>query len=358
MGFHGYGGSELDHSDCSNFPCSECRRQRGQPQPSVRSGNASTNPTTNPNDRGSRANVFGYENSDSDAANRATRADTAADNTDDLLGDFRYLSISDGDRTLRDEMRQSGFRIPPASEDPALRHPGGSQNRSSYGPGLQSQNQPEPGDGRSRLSDKDRALRDEMRRSGFRIPSVSDDPALSRPDGGQNRNDYAGFQAQNQNQANNDGLTAATGSVLPGPSPASSPPSSTSTCVCQPNFGQQCGCGPNSYPEVMTYANDIVAPWAGEHPTTEDTLRRVLRNKWLASQGRFQRSARNRRPSNQPETSSRGRAGRPRIPRVRLTRLDGSEMELDETYDWESANERRSPDSPNGPAEGQNERRG
>ncbi|KFZ13217.1 hypothetical protein V501_03828 [Pseudogymnoascus sp. VKM F-4519 (FW-2642)] len=334
MGFHGYGGSELDHSDCLIYPCSECRRQRGQPHPSVRSGNTSTNPTSNPNDRWSRVNVFGYENSDSNAANRATGADTytAADNTEDLSGGFHRLAISDGDRTLRDEMRQSGFRIPPTPEDPTLRHPEGSQNRSEV-PGFQPLNQPEPSDGRSRLSDEGRALRDEMRRSGFRIPSVSDDPALSRPDGGQDRNKSAGFQAQNQYQANNDGLTAATGSVPLGSYPAPSPCSSTSTCVCQSNFGQQCGCSPNSNLEILKYSNDIVAPWASDHPTTEDTLRRVLRNKWLASQGRSQEFAGNFQTSNQPESSAQGATGRSAVPRIRLARPDGSEMELDEAYD-------------------------
>lgn len=356
MGFHGYGGSELDHFDCLISPCSECRRQRGQPQPSVRSGNTSNNPTTNPNDHWSRVNVFGNENRANNAANRATGADTAADDTEDLPRGFRRLDISDGHRTLHDEMLQSGFRIPPTPENPTLHHPDGSQNRSEV-PGFQSQNQTEPGDGRPRLSDEDRTLRDEMRRSGFRIPSVSDDPALSRPDGSQSRSDITGFQAQNQYLADNNGLTAATG-VPPGSSPASSPCSSTNNCVCQPNLGQQCGCGPNSNPDIMKYSNDIVAPWASEHPTTEDTLRRVLRNKWLVSQDRSQVSARNFQTSNQPESSVQGATGRSAVPRDRLTRPNGPDMELDETYDWESANDRRSPDSPNGRAEGRNERQG
>lgn len=335
MGFQGYGGSELDHSDCLISPCSECirQRQRQTPQPSVRSGNAYTDPTSRQNDRGSRANVFGYENSDGSAANRATRADTAADNTENLPGGLRHLSISDEDRTLRDEMRQSGFRIPSTSEDPALRHPEGRQNRSGD-PGFQYQDQPQADDGRVRLSDEDRALRDEMRRSGFRIPSVSDDPALSHPDGGQNRSRSTGFQAQGQYQEADNYPAADTGSHCHGPYQFPNYYCQT----CQPNSGEPCGHETQHFEESDDDIN-IMAPWAYDHPTTEETLRRVLMNKRLASQARSQESAGNLQSSTQPATASQNETGRREVPMDRETRLDESEMKLDEdeTYDRDFA---------------------
>lgn len=75
----------------------------------------------------------------------------------------------------------------------------------------------------------------------------------------------------------------------------------------------------------------------------------------LASYDRSQESAENPQPSTLPETSSQGQTVRPDVPMDRLTRLDESEMELDETYDWDSATERRIPDRPEGQNESQNE---
>ncbi|OBT68953.1 hypothetical protein VE03_01264 [Pseudogymnoascus sp. 23342-1-I1] len=335
MGFHGYGGSELDHSDCLISPCSVCRQQLEQQQPSARSGNTFSSPFNNSNDQESRANVFGHENINSSDDTRAARAGSIADNMGGLSGGLENLSISDQDRTMDDEMSQSDSDIPPTSEVPALRRQARNQNLRE-GAGFQTQDQAQPGgDGTFQLSDEDRALRDEMRRTGFRIPSVSDDPALSRADGTQNHSNTTGFQAQGQYQAANNAPGPATASFLPG----TFAPASRFGCLC---VGCRSGEVPCSYapPESSERVTDGLAPWAYEHPTNEETLRRVLRNKFLAANGRSVSSPGNPQPSAQPGTSSQGQTGRrAEVPIVRLTRLDGSEMELDEAYDWESANE-------------------
>ncbi|KAL5354094.1 hypothetical protein ACLOAV_000179 [Pseudogymnoascus australis] len=329
MGFHGYGGSELDHSDCQISPCSACQKQLEQQQlqqqqPSSRSGNTFSSSFNNPNDQGSRANVFGQENRHSNEAAHATGAGAVTDNTRGLSGDLQNLSISDQDRTLRDEMRQTGFNIPPAPKDPALRHQAGSQNLREAA-GFQFQNQPEP---RVQLSDEDRALRDEMRRTGFRIPSVSNDPALSRPDGSQNRSDTTGFQSPDQNQGGSSNTPGeATGSYPPGPST----PTGQFICPCT---GCRSGLLPCSYapPEEPTNRmTDGLAPWAYDHPTTVVTLRKVLRDKFLASQAGSQGSSGNPQTSTQSGAASQGPTDRPESPIDRLARLDGTGMQLEET---------------------------
>lgn len=365
MGFHGYGGSELDHSDCMISPCSACQKQieqqqleqqqLEQQQPSSRSGNTFSSSFNNPNDQGSRANVFGQENRHSNEAAHATRAGAVADDTRGLSGGIQNLSISDQDRTLRDEMRQSGFNIPQAPKDLGLRHQAGSQNLREAA-GFQSQNQPDPGDGRGQLSDEDLALRDEMRRTGFRIPSFSDDPVINRPDGNQNRSDTTGdttgFQSPNQHQGGSNTPGEATGSYPPDPSA----PTGRFICPCS---GCRSGLLPCFYAppeEPNNRMTDGLAPWAYDNPTTEVTLRRVLRDKFLASQARSQGSSGSPQTSTQSGAASQGPTDRPEAPIDRLTRFDGSGMQLDETYDWETANERRIPDSSKGKAEGQTQR--
>ncbi|KFY33413.1 hypothetical protein V494_07627 [Pseudogymnoascus sp. VKM F-4513 (FW-928)] len=395
MGFHGYGGSELDHSDCIFSPCSACKNQFEQQQPSVRSGNAYSSTTSNPDGIWSRANVFGNENNDSNEANREPNTDYVADNTEGLSGDFHGLSLSEEDRTLRDEMRQSGFRIPSVSDDPALSYQLGDQNLSED-PGYQYQNQYQPddgrirlsdvdpgfqhqnqyqqddgrvrlsdedlgfqyqskyqqNDGRVRLSDEDRALRDEMRRSGFRIPSVSDDPAFSRPDDSQNRGGFVEFQAQGQYQEDNHDNMPSTGNLSSRFSTSYN--ENTNHCrVCQPNSGAPCS--HTTYEGVVSDAIDDIAPWASEHPTNEETLRRALHNRELAHRS-SQESAQNPQASTQPGTSSQGETGHLGVRTNRPTRQDRSGMHHDGIDDWEPATGRRLPDGPRGQAEDQNSR--
>ncbi|KFY17877.1 hypothetical protein V492_00337 [Pseudogymnoascus sp. VKM F-4246] len=373
MGFHGYGGSELDHSDCIFSPSSACRNQFEQQQPSVRSGNACSSTTSNPDDICSRANVFGNENNDSNEANREPNSDHVADNTEGLSGDFHGLSLSEEDRTLRDEMRQSGFRISSVSDDPALSYHLGDQNLSED-PGFQYQNQYQPDDGRIRLSDEDpgfqyqnqhqqdygrvrlsdedRALRDEMRRSGFRIPSVSDDPAFSRPDDSQNRGGFVGFQAQGQYHEDNNADMPSTGNLSSGFSTSYN--ENPNHCrVCQPNSGAPCS--HTTYEGVISDAIDDIAPWASEHPTNEETLRRALHNRELAHRS-SQESAQNPQASTQPGTSSQSETGHLGVRTNRPTRQDRSGMHHDGIDDWEPATGRRLPDGPRGQADDQNSR--
>lgn len=341
MGFHGYGGSELDHSECLTSPCSQCRKSLLPAPLPVRSGNTYSSPSSNHNRRGSRANVFEDENSGGTArSSRTTAADTGAENTGNLSETFHQLSITDEERAWREGGLQSQFRVPSISGDPAFRHPVGNQNCGEYS-GLQSQNQPQPGDGTARLSVENRTLRDEMRKSGFRIPSVSDDPALSRPDDRQNHPDYVGLQGQKY-QADNKDPGAATSSPYPGSSTATGQYSS-SCAGRQSDSDEMCdvdmhGNVPGSY--------DDMAPWATKHPTTKKTLRRVLENKQRAFYGRSQETAGNRQTSTVAETSPQGQTGHPgsvaMARSARLdTRMDEFRMQLDGCYDWEPANEQR-----------------
>ncbi|KFX92304.1 hypothetical protein V490_05441 [Pseudogymnoascus sp. VKM F-3557] len=338
MGFHGYGGSEMDHSECFTSPCSACRKSLLPAPLSVRSGNTYSNPSNNQNHRGTRANVFGDEyNVDTARSSPTTAADTAAENTGNLSETFHQLSITDEER---EEGLQSQFRVPSVSGDPALCHPLGTQNRDGYS-GFQSQNQSKPGDGIFRLTVENRTSRDEMRKSGFRIPSVSGDPALSRPDDRQNHPDYVGLQGQKY-QADNKDPGAATGSPYPGSSAATGHYSS-SCAERQSDSDEMCdvdmhGNVPGSY--------DDMAPWAAKHPTTKKTLRRVLENKQRASYGRSQKTAGNRQTSTVAETSPQGQTGHPRSVAMarsaRLdTRMDEFRMQLDGCYDLEQANEQR-----------------
>lgn len=361
MGFHGYGGSELDHSECILSPCSACRQKQLQQLqlPSVRSGNAYSQPASNLNASGSSANAIANENRESSEVNRASGADNVAHDTTGLSGSFRCLSILDEQqrhRALRYQIL-TGFHVPSTSEDPdiedpALSHPVGGQNHNEDPrfQHYQNQSQNQQDHGHARLSEEQLALRDEMRRSGFRIPSVSEEPAPGHQDGSQNRPDSSSFQPQGQYQAGNSGPTASSGSLPPG-----------SATRASPFFSPGGGFRGNDmwYPDAsqreINYITAGIAPWADEHPTTHETLRRVLRNKTQSSYNRTHDTGGYGQRSSQSETASQGGPGRSEVPRDRLTQPDGSEMQVDDTYDWESADETRLPDSQQ--AERQNERR-
>ncbi|KFY24656.1 hypothetical protein V493_05131 [Pseudogymnoascus sp. VKM F-4281 (FW-2241)] len=339
MGFHGYGGSELDHSDCLISPCSECNRQRQQPQPSVRSGNTCTDLTSNQDDRGSRANVFGHENSDRNATYRATGSDNAAGGADcagNLSGGFHHLSISEEDRILRDEMRQSGFRIPSFSEDPASSHPVGNQNRGEDTV-FECQNHPQPNDGRGGLSDEDRALRNEMRRSGFRIPSVSFDPTSGHPDGSLNHGGSVGFQTQNQYQADNNNTTSASAAGSLSPRSFASNDTGYNSCPCITNSGR------SPMGLYSSHHTRNSGPSAAKQGV----------GLWQISGVRWNSSAFN--PARDPVT---GRNWSSRGFYEQTTRLDETEMELDEDFDWEPATERRNPGNDEGWSEAPKEPQG
>lgn len=349
MGFHGYGGSELDHSECTLSPCSACRQKQQQQQPSVRSGNAYSQLASNSNASGSRANVFANENRESSEVNRASGADNAAHDTTGLSGGFSRLAILDEQqrhRALRYQIL-TGFHIPPASEDPALEDPalsnpvgGQNHNEDPRFQQNQNQNQNQQGHGHDRLTEEQLALRDALRRSGFRIPSVSEEPAPGNQDYSQNRPDPSGFQPQGHYQTGNNGPTESSGSLLPGPATRANPFSSPGG-----EFRGNDMWYPDASQREINYITAGIAPWAEKHPTTNETLRRVLSDKMQSSYDRTHDAGGYRQLSTQSETASQGGLGRSEVPRDRLTRSDGSEMQLDDTYDWESADETRLPDS-------------
>jgi hypothetical protein len=270
MGFNGYGGSELDHSDCTISPCTACRNQLARSQPSAGSGSAYSNSTSNPNVLQLCANVFGNKDED---ANRTSEA--------------------------------KPHRIA--------------------------------------LSDEDRLLRDQMRRSGFRIPSFSTDLASLYPVGSHNSSGYLAFQTQNQSAADNVAPETATGRRRPDFSTTTDQLSSLSIGS---QFNSENQGSRNTRPERIHDMTATRAPWADVHPTSQDTLRQALHNKLLATSRSSQDGITNLQPSTLPETLTGGGKSDPAAPMARLRRpsgftLDDSDMSLDEGPEWKSDTERK-----------------